>query len=65
MMAHFLFAYALCGIWTALVISTTDLLMPETPNMGVGWTILFGVLWPVFTIVVMAVVLKRLREKGR
>lgn len=53
-MMHFLFAYALCGIYVALVIATVDLFMPKKPAMGVVWTIVSGVVWPVFVVVTVA-----------
>ena len=57
MIERFLFAYALAGIYTALVVATVDLMTPEKPAMGVGWTLVSGVLWPVFTAVTVAYVL--------
>lgn len=56
-MTHFLLAYAVAGIWIALVISTVDLMMPKKPPMGVLWTLVSGILWPVFVAVTVAYVL--------
>lgn len=51
MTSHFFFAYLLCGVGVALVISTVDLLSPKKPQMGVAWTIIFGIVWPAFLTV--------------
>lgn len=61
-MAHYVLTYAACGLWTAIVIATTDLLTPKKPQMGTGYTIVFGVLWPFFVTVVMIHVLRTSRR---
>lgn len=56
-MSHFLLSYLFSGIWTMLVIATVDLVMPKKPPMGALWTLVSGILWPVFVAVVVAYVL--------
>jgi hypothetical protein len=51
---HFLFAYALCGVYVALVITTVDLFNPKSVQMGIGWTLFTALTWPVFVVVVVA-----------
>jgi hypothetical protein len=62
-MTHFLLSYTVAGIWTMFVITSVDLATPKKPSMGVGWTLVAGVAWPVFMTVVMVALLKQLRER--
>jgi len=61
---HLLLTYAIFGTGTALVIATVDLLTPKRPPMGMAWTLLQGLLWPLFAGIVV-VVLFKLHFKSR